>query len=145
MLYPGHLARSYGQPSRMLIIRVFDLAAALSIAAVEEIAQDREEPSLEVRAALERFLHARKMVSCTRSSASSALCNNEIAKARRCGMKAKISSGNDGSHAGSCCWTVLLFAMQSNVALATNVLAASTVGACAGAFPRAGSLATCFS
>jgi len=37
----------------MFVIRVFDLAAALSIAAVEEVPQDREEPSLEVRAALE--------------------------------------------------------------------------------------------
>ena len=53
VLDTGHLLRSYAQPSRMLVIRVFNLAAALSMAAVEKIAQDREQPSLEVRPRLE--------------------------------------------------------------------------------------------
>lgn len=49
----GPLVRLDLQPARIGAVRVLDLAPALAIFGVEEIAQDREEPRIQIGAALE--------------------------------------------------------------------------------------------
>ena len=88
------LARLRLQRLGIVAIGVLDLAPPLAIVGAEQIAQDREQPRRQVRAGLERSILAiaRNSVSCTRSSARSALPLSDIAKARKFGTAAKMSS-----------------------------------------------------